>query len=112
MTENEKMEGGKLIAIFMGWIFNEEGECANTEWTDKFESRLNYFSPNIVQNYHSDWSWLMPVWVKFRDMQMREEIKALHINFIARLSQDLAYSTIEEFFHNLCVAIKWYNNQK
>lgn len=60
---------------------------------------------------------LMPVWYKFRDFVFDgetydvETTKKLHTNYISRLAQDLAYGTIDEFFHNIQIAILWLNSQ-
>lgn len=63
--------------------------------------------------YHCSWDWLRPVWVKFRDLKFSEETAMkLHLNYVARLAQDIAYGTIEEFHHNLHIAITWLNQQK
>lgn len=63
--------------------------------------------------YNTSWNWLMPVWHKFRDLKFDEETtKKLHNNYTARLAQDLAYGTIDEFHHNITIAIKWYNQIK
>jgi hypothetical protein len=61
---------------------------------------------------YDTWDWLMNVWYKFRDLKFEEETKSkLHTNYVARLAQDLAYGTMEEFQHNISIAIRWYNAQ-
>lgn len=62
--------------------------------------------------YHTSWDWLRRVWIKFRDLKFTEETSMkLHLNYISRLAQDIAYGTIEEFHHNLHIAITWFNQQ-
>lgn len=83
-------EGNKIIERFM------DNECA----------------PGWSSFYHLKWDWLMPVWYKFRDLQINDETKRkLHTNYVARLVQDLAYGTINEFHHNITIALTWYNSQ-
>lgn len=78
---------------------------------------LLYVSPSdgktcFSLRYHCSWDWLQPVWVKFRDLKFQEETHMkLHLNYVARLAQDIAYGTIDEFHHNLHIAITWYNQQ-
>lgn len=63
--------------------------------------------------YHCSWDWLYPVWVKFRDLKFSEETAMkLHLNYVARLAQDIAYGAIDKFHHNISIAIQWYNQQK
>lgn len=55
----------------------------------------------------------MPAWHKFRDLKFQEETPMkLHLNYVARLAQDIAYGTIEEFHFNLYIAITWYNDNQ
>ncbi len=102
MTETEILGGNKLICVFMGGFVEGDsfwmGDDAN-EYPDEIK-------------YHKSWNWLMPVWYQFKDLKFEEETaRKLHLNYVARLAQDLAYGTIEEFFHNIGIAIKWYDNQ-
>lgn len=63
--------------------------------------------------YHCSWDWIHPAWVKFRDCKFNEETAMkLHLNYVARIAQQIAYGTIEEFHHNLYIAITWYNENK
>ena len=50
---------------------------------------------------------------KFRDLKFTDETKSkLHANYVARLAQDVAYGTLDEFCHNLGHAIRWYNESQ
>lgn len=72
-----------------------------------------YWWPLRKLKYHTSWDWLRPVWDKFRDLKFSEETAMkLHLNYVARLAQDIAYGTIEEFHNNLSISIQWYNQQK
>lgn len=72
-----------------------------------------YWTPVAKLKYHTSWDWLHPVWVKFRDLKFTEETSMkLHLNYVARLSQNMVYDTIAEFHYRLYIAITWYNQQK
>ena len=63
--------------------------------------------------YHCSWDWLCPVWVKFRDLKFSEETTMkLHLNYVARIAQDIAYGAVGEFHRSLYNAITWLNQQK
>jgi hypothetical protein len=53
MTQEEIIEGNKLIAEFMGLHFHKIG------WVDKYHIDGNYES--IILDYNWSWDWLMPV---------------------------------------------------
>ena len=95
MTDNITIEQmNEEIARFM-----------DIEGTDDF-IRMNY-------RYEKSWDLLMPVWYKFRDLKFDEETPMkLHLNYVTRLAQDIAYGTIEEVHHNIHIAIQWYNKQQ
>lgn len=117
--EKEILEGNKLIAIFMGGkllmnnIYNFPVSFGYKESYDEggyIGSGKSSVWDIDEMEYHTSWDWLMPVWYKFRDLKFTEETpQKLHNNYVARLAQDIAYGTIEEFFHNIQIAINWYN---
>jgi hypothetical protein len=77
---------------------------------DRFGGNTSNAHPEM--KYHSSWDWLMPVWDQFRDLKFKEETAMkLHLSYVARLAQDIAYGTLEEVHHNLHIAIQWYNKQ-
>ena len=111
MTQ-EILEGDKIIAEFV--------DCKIEGDSIKRMSKYYSFPRTMARTihiddleYHSSWDWIMPVWYKFRDLKFNEETASkLHLNYVARLAQGLAYGTIEEFFHNMQIAIKWHNKTK
>jgi hypothetical protein len=133
---NEKYTIGyanAIIAKFMGYNIvdigysgtEEETEWQrnNEEWMNKVGlTQVGRYIVNVNENifhflddikYHSSWDWLRPVWDKFRDLKFKEETAMkLHLNYVARLAQDIAYGTIEEVHHNLYISIQWYNKQQ
>ena len=103
MTEKEYTEGNELISSFL-----------KLRYVDG-----SHICPIIgggytkILEYHHNWNWIMAAWSKFRDLKFSDETPMkLHINYVARLSQDIAYGTIQEFHHNICNAIQWYNSIK
>lgn len=132
---NEKYTIGyanAIIAMFMdfdivyvGYADSEEESLwqrNHEEWMNKVGlTQVGRYIVNVETNiwhhwydmkYHSSWDWLRPVWDKFRDLKFTEETSMkLHLNYVARLAQDIAYGTIDEFHHNIHIAIQWYNKQ-
>lgn len=53
MTQEEIIEGNKLIAEFMGLHFHKIG------WVDKYHIDGNYECERL--DYYGSWDWLMPV---------------------------------------------------
>lgn len=121
------------IAKFMGFDAVQVGYAGTeeeTEWQRNHEEwmgkvgieSVGRYIVNVKEDkwhewedmrYHSSWDWLMPVWGKFRALKFIEETTMkLHLNYVARLAQDIAYGTIEEFHHNMHIAIQWYNKHK
>jgi hypothetical protein len=106
MTQEEIIQGNKLIADFMGYP-----ECGLKN-KDPYYYAMKHAYKNGNMRYHTSWDWLMPVWVKFRDVTFSDSsVSALHTNYIARLAQVLAYETIDMFYFRLIPAIQWHNTQ-
>jgi hypothetical protein len=103
-TKNElitEAEGNKLIAVFMGLKPNPSdggrtwnGETYSPEWT--------------TLKYHKSWDWLMPVWIKFRDLEYQERMLN-HSHWRSIISNQLYLAKDpSELFPLLVNAIKWY----
>jgi hypothetical protein len=67
----------------------------------------------IVPQYHIDWSALMQVWYKFRDLDT-SAFELLDYSRYKRywyeLANDIPRKPIEHVFKALVEAVKWYNN--
>lgn len=67
-------------------------------------------------NYHYDWNKLMPVWVKFRDLEFDRHTEKVKFLSHQVKCQDLRYhitdNLIKEAFEELSKAIEWYNTIK
>lgn len=106
MTENEIMEGNKLIAGFLGWESGRYDNLPNTlhKYSGKEEIRLHVSE----LQYHSSWDWLMPAWVKFRNLWDGKNEE--HGKWLDSLGWYL-YSSDEpmRFFERFVYCLKWYN---
>lgn len=105
MTNEELLEGNKLIAMFMGAkkmvIKNKlylNGEPLFTIYdVPGHGSRVDDFK------YHLSWDWLMPVVMRIRDMRIDDFTKKKPLmQFVARLEFVNIYKETVEF-------IKWHN---
>ena len=90
LTEQEIREGKAALDKFMG----EE-----ITW-------------RIDVSYHNSYDWLMPVWVKFRDIPafnscMPNVIKG---QFESKVEYAVVYKPISEAFRALVSAVKWYDS--
>lgn len=118
MTEQEILEGNRLIAEFLGW--REEGE-------DHWPVKDSHYNPEgydgfglIGFKFYDNWQWLMPVCKKIMDMirvenfqtvfwfntnQYRDETYEKSVEIIgAIMSFD-----IERTYYAVVQFIKWYN---
>jgi len=102
-------EGSALISEFMGLeksqhIWNN-GEFA---YTMKYPDVFNKYVIPSDMKYHVYWDWLMPVWIKFRDLEYQERmLNHSHWRFI--ISNQLYFAKDpSELFPLLVSAIKWY----
>lgn len=127
----------KLIANFMGLQFVRVGytgtdsetkwQRENADWFDRHydfhDNSVGDYAVNIEKdlifwqsdlNYYTSWDCIMPVWVKFRDLDFVEDSESdhKHMDWINSLQWYL-FSSDEpkRFAERLAYAIKWYNSQ-
>lgn len=99
-------EGNKLIAAFIDDPFVLEWQKYN-----KGEFDYSYLK------YHSSWALLMPVFYKFKDLifssiserHYHNQIIDSTLKILKEEKQDVA---LQEFYRNMVMAIKWYNQNK
>lgn len=93
MTTDTFQEGNKIIAEFDNYEQVPEG-LKEEFW-----------------RYHKDWSWLMPVWHRFRDLSFKGNIKEHHEHqiFKGEIEKAICYGTITDAFNELVQGIEWYN---
>jgi hypothetical protein len=103
MTDNE------LIAEFMGARVRRVVGPLTGEWY--YEVKL---TPNANwQNVHYDtsWDWLMPVWNKFRKINLGNDYaQGVFNNYLAKIAHKIAWEEIKDAHYILVLGIKWYNN--
>lgn len=87
----------------------------NSEIPDTFFKDGFMYGISSLQ-YHSSWDWIMPVWIKFRDIDISEESDAIKNNmhkWINCLEKELCSADVPyDIFNSLATAIQWYNNYK
>jgi hypothetical protein len=63
--------------------------------------------------YHDSYDWLMPVWVKFRELRFDDSKQRARF---AKRRQDIRYAmtegTVPELFAALVEAVRWWNEVK
>ena len=105
-------EKSKLLADFM-----QQKYVGEYGWhsDDYFKNALEDNFGDILEcEYHSSYEWLMPVWKKFRDLDIKEDgyNKLAHMVHCGKIRIALCDETIKETFELLSEAIEWYNTIK
>lgn len=102
-----------LIAEFHGWTKRKIGKGTGQWWWDFGAwGRSNWTSSSF--HYFDSWDWIMPVWSKFRDLNI--EIIGIHdeehSKWISALQWYL-FSSDEpkRFAERMYYAIKWWNSK-
>jgi hypothetical protein len=111
MTNEEILQGNKMIAEFMGLWEAEEGYLYNTQFEKGF--RMSDLQ------YHSSWDWLMPVVGKIEDLGHIIIIGTLSdplltVIYLEGFEQELegsGSSKIEAVYKACLAFIEWYNSQ-
>ena len=94
----------KVLAEFMEVVKNKHTgkyllNTAGIDWVDS----INYFT----------WDNLIPVWIKFRDLEFTGKNEMEH----SKVKHDLFHKLYRakspsDFFHHIVEAVKWYNQTK
>jgi len=98
----------EVIAGFMGY------ETRYVNYPDPalngIEAWINGASMKL--QYHSSWDWLHRAWDKFRALNFIHHPNVCDfMAYLERISNYMAYRTIEETHEAIFKAIQWYNNQ-
>jgi len=115
MTQEEILEGNKLIAEFDGVVWKDASLVnyprPNKQWSIKFPNGKQFSEYGNIDDilskyckYHSSWDWLMPVVEKI--IYNYDESKSLDI------MRELSYAKIESVYQSVIEFIKWYNQNK
>ena len=104
--EKSETEGNKVLAEFMG-IRSYEDDRYGTMWP-RPSGKLGF-----GLRYNESWSWIIPVWIKFRDLKVDDFDYIDHSDCVDHL-KDLLFraDSPSDFFHHLVEAGKWYNQTK
>lgn len=108
-------DGNTLMMVFHEWVLKrmqtfDPDNNGGKNWYEVYEKdgrsvRTDDVEFDIV--YHQSWDALMPVWMKFRDLEIKNPE---HAEWCYSLSWYL-YSSNDpkRFWERLCYAIKWFN---
>lgn len=128
MSEQEIIDGNRLIAEFMGAKYGEDSpnkisKNGYLELPDdsnyKFSKWTVRFSWIEELQYHSSWDWLMPIYTKINryisercltDFVFATNTEQLHLNLWMAL-EDCSDTPLVLWFH-VVEFIKWYNENK
>ena len=116
MTEQETLEGNKLIAKFIyddSFIDDGDGDC----YCESPNGMIDFYIEDA--KYHSSWDWLMPIYTKINryisercltDFVFATNTEQLHLNLWMAL-EDCSDTPLVLWFH-VVEFIKWYNQNK
>lgn len=122
--KKEVEEGNRLIAEFMGAGIEPypDGHFPG-ETGYRFKEKMPLDAPDSTEGwwwnvnglkFHSSWDWLMPAWVKFRDMKVpvesEEQYYQGYSQQLHRVSAAITHLLIKDAHEKLVEAIQWYNN--
>jgi len=74
MTQQEIIDGNKIIGVFDGWYQKDLPKNGDLNWfNEKYSTKITstLSTPSKPENfkYHSSWDWLMPVVEKIRTIE-------------------------------------------
>jgi hypothetical protein len=66
-----------------------------------------------IPTYDTSWDWLMPVWKKFREINLGNDYaQGVFNNYLAKIAHKIAWEEIKDVHYILVLGIKWYNSHK
>ena len=122
MSNDEILQGNRLIAEFDGYEYSEESFLNNIKGVLQKDGKLslhaNLINKSFCTEYHSSWNWIMQIVQKIEDkgycvfiqndccwMQVgRAGMKMPIITNLADCKMDAIYKTVLDF-------IKWHNQK-
>jgi len=120
MSVDKIIEGNKLIIDFLAWEMEdlETYRFPNLYpiYIKEDERQTGYICSDIsAALFHSSFDWIMPVYFKFRDLVMTNEVLFIqHDYWIKKIVEALKYGDISDnpskAFIVLIQAISWYNS--
>ena len=121
-TKETMMQNNKLIAEFIGMVYDNHNNQPNKYW--ELTDEQNFVSPKPYPQdkdlkFHSDWNWLMEVVEKIECCDFIFSIHHEVANIFNGECNELTYNettqarTKIEAVYNACLEfIKWYNENK
>jgi hypothetical protein len=113
MTQEQINKFSASMAEFMGF----ENDGTTFIVFGFVNNKISAYKDDL--KFHTSYDWLMPIWVKFRDLHptidMNDDIAHETIKYSrykTSITYKLLHSTIEEVFEELGKAIEWYNTIK
>lgn len=100
----------KTIAEFMGYEYHNDYPILFPEGYYQLDELIA--NKYLVQQfkYHTSWDWLMPVWEKFKNLDVNnEKEKVNHVDLKGAIRFKITERPIQEAFSAIANAIKWYN---
>jgi hypothetical protein len=98
-----------LIAEFMGAEWNPLRGC----WRGGEGGIKQYLHNASKVEFHASWDWLMPVWKKFREINLGNDYaQGVFNNYLAKIAHKIAWEEIKDVHYILVLGIKWYNSHK
>lgn len=112
MTAPTTADMNRVIALFDGY---EEYEDSDGTWFKK-DGQITCMHIKLQNlEYHTDYNWLMSVWVKFRDMRLNTNNIKLADKFFEhkeRVGENISFDSHAKAHKALYEAITWYQNLK
>lgn len=104
------------MAQFMGAkkiLHDRWGTVYKYDKNPSIGSSVGWVGIDISVKYHTSYDWLIPVWVKFRELRFDDvEHQFKHSELKSLIGWMLVNGTIETTFTELGKAIEWYNSLK
>lgn len=120
MTKEEILEGNKLIAEFLGYVYvpyTVGHSGGNPGWVLKNYKLIDRKTPKLFLGrttkdllYHTSWDWLMPVVEKIEKTTAFVNIKGCLVN-ISTIVEVSAPTKLEAVWLAVVEFIEWYNTQ-
>lgn len=99
----ESLEDDKLIAEFL--------ELKKSPNREAFLYQKGWYGYKEFL-FHSSWDWLMPAWKKFISLTFESVSERHYHNQVKQIAiKSLSDADIDNFFKDIVMAIKWYNQQ-
>jgi hypothetical protein len=114
MTQQEIIEGNKLIAEFMGGIFETNLPFTHTKhgWIDTPANDGKQIAQDYDLKYHSSWDWLMPVIKKIHELDISIDNEVGSARQYNVVGSSIGPVTIESTWQACVEFIKYYNQNK